>query len=142
MDMTLFSKELFTHEANNIFTFGSNLAGRHGAGAAKFAKEYCGAQYGNGFGLQGKSFAIPTKDEFLRVLPLNAIEQYVRQFLYFALQNPNLTFYVTRIGCGLSGYQDSQIAPMFADSPQNCILPDAWKIKENTSLVAVDNSIK
>lgn len=133
--MTWFNEFLFTQTNTNIFVFGSNLAGRHGAGAAKFAVKYCGAQYGNPFGLQGKSFAIPTKDEMLRTLPLDAIAQHVRQFLHFAVQNPHLTFYVTPIGTGLAGYKDEHIAPLFADAPPNCILPSQWQVQEKPNLV-------
>lgn len=138
MKETLFSKELFITGSNNIFVFGSNLAGRHGKGAAKFAKEFCGAVYGQGFGLQGNSFAIPTKDENLRTLPLEPIHSFVRQFLHFAEQNKDKLFYVTRIGCGLAGYTDIQIAPMFAHTPPNCILPAMWNVEENNSIILLD----
>lgn len=122
-----FSKELFINCNDNVLVFGSNLGGRHSKGAAKFAKIYCGAQYGNGFGLQGKSFAIPTKDEWLKVLPLEIIEQYIRQFLHFAIQHPKFTFYVTEIGCSLTHFEPIQIAPMFINSPSNVILPTRFK---------------
>lgn len=134
-----FQKELFTAGSNNIFCFGSNLVGRHGAGAAKFAVEFCGAQYGNPFGLQGNSFAIPTKDENIRTLPLSLIEQHIRQFLHFTHQNPQLAFYITRIGCGLAGYKDIQLAPLFVDAPPNCILPTKWKMLENNIFILLDN---
>lgn len=109
-----------------IFVFGSNKAGRHGAGAAKFALDNRGAIYGNGFGLQGNSYAIPTKDAHLRTLPLSVIKQYVKEFLIFAENNPQLEFEVTRIGCGLAGYTDEDISPMFKDAPKNCFLPEGW----------------
>ena len=109
-----------------IFVFGSNLAGRHGKGAALYARQHHGATYGQGEGLQGDSYAIPTKDAQLRTLPLDAIAKHVEAFLTFARQF-NATFYVTRIGCGLAGYTDAQIAPMFANAPSNCILPDGWR---------------
>ena len=132
--MQHFRKELFKN-SDNIFVFGSNGAGRHGKGAALFAHRYCGAQYGNGSGLQGNSFAIPTKDEWMRVLPLDAIAQYSRQFLHFAIQNPNLVFYLTPIGTGLSGYQHHQIAPMFVDTPKNIILPSVWRLNKDPLLL-------
>lgn len=135
-----FNESLFTQTSTNIFVFGSNLAGIHGAGAAKFAETYCKAIRGQGFGIQGKSFAIPTKDEWLKVLPLDAIESFVRQFLHFATQNPHLTFYVTPIGTGLAGYQHHQIAPMFKDAPANCVLPTQWQMRENNLLLDVDKS--
>jgi hypothetical protein len=110
-----------------IFVFGSNLAGRHGKGAALDARQRHGAIYGQGVGLQGNSYAIPTKDEQLRTLPLETIQGYVEQFKAFARQHGELTFQVTAIGCGLAGYQPKQIAPMFADAPDNCILPEEFR---------------
>lgn len=110
-----------------IFVFGSNLAGRHGAGAAKYALAL-GAKYRVGVGMSGRTYAIPTKNFNLNTLPLNDILQYVDQFKTFARSNPDEKFYVSRIGCGLAGYADSQIAPMFDDSPSNCILPIDWMV--------------
>ena len=110
-----------------IFVFGSNTAGRHGKGAAKMAREVHGAIYGQGFGRQGNSFAIPTKDSSIRTLPLDAIKLYVDQFVEYAHNHPEHQFYVTRIGCGLAGYKDEDIAPMFQDAPENCQLPEGWR---------------
>ena|SRR5690606_14446525 len=138
--MDWYKKELFQAGSSNVFVFGSNRAGRHGRGAAKFALDYCGAQYGNPFGPQGQSFAIPTKSENFRTLSLDEIEQYVRQFLYFAKQRQDLTFYITEIGCGLAGLQPIQIAPMFSDAPDNCILPDRFKVKPEPLLLKDDNT--
>ena len=109
-----------------IFVFGSNLSGRHGKGAALFARQYHGAIYGQGVGLQGNSYAIPTKDEKLNTLPLHTISKYVMEFLNFAEKNPNLKFIVTPIGCGLAGYVPEQIAPMFRNIPQNVELPEEF----------------
>lgn len=102
-----------------IFVFGSNEAGIHGAGAALYAMENHGAKYGVGWGLQGTSFAIPTKDRRIRTLPLERIQEYVSTFLEFAKVHDELTFVVTRIGCGLAGYTDEQIGPMFKGAPKN-----------------------
>ena len=96
-----------------IFVFGSNLAGRHGKGAALDAVELFGGQYGVGLGIAGKSFAIPTKDAFLRTLDIVAINHYIQVFKTFVEANPHLTFYLTPIGCGLAGYRASDIAPLF-----------------------------
>lgn len=112
----------------NIFVFGSNLAGRHGKGAALTAYREHGAVYGQGFGLQGNSYGIPTKDENLNTLPLHKIQQYVDTFVKFAVLNPELRFNVTRIGCGLAGYEDTDIAPMFHSAPDNCVLPAGWRV--------------
>lgn len=86
-----------------IFVFGSNLAGRHGKGAAKFAVENHGAIYGQGEGLQGNSYALPTKDEDLKPLHLKGIERSIATFLFFARDNPEMSFALTPVGCGLAG---------------------------------------
>lgn len=96
-----------------IFVFGSNLAGRHGKGAAHAALMDHGAVYGQGVGLQGNSYGIPTKDENLKTLPLHRIAEYVYEFLVFVEQHPDWLFELTPIGCGLAGYSPEQIAPMF-----------------------------
>lgn len=110
-----------------IFVFGSNLAGVHGAGAAVYAHKFKGAQWGKGNGLYGESYAIPTKDKDIQTLPLSRIKQYVDHFIYHALSWPELEFQVTRIGCGLAGLKDEDIAPMFKDAPNNCLFDEAWK---------------
>lgn len=110
-----------------IFVFGSNLAGRHGAGAALAARKEHGAIYGQGRGLQGNSYAIPTKDRDLNTLPLNEIKFYVHTFLLFADENRDMIFRLTPIGCGLAGYRHSDIAPMFAERTENVILPEEFK---------------
>jgi hypothetical protein len=107
--------------------FGSNLAGRHGAGSAKEARLKWGAEYGVGEGRTGNAYAIPTKDEQLRTLPLWDIEVYVAEFLRYAHVHPEMTFNVVKIGCGLAGYQEHQIAPMFRHAPDNVNLPEGWK---------------
>lgn len=110
-----------------IFVFGSNLAGRHGAGAALFARQNHGAIYGKGQGRQGNSYAIPTKDKNIKTLPLSRIKEYVEVFLEYAKEHQDEQFEITRIGCGLAGYVDHQIAPMFKDATNNCYLPNGWK---------------
>ena len=107
---------------NEIFVFGSNRAGRHGAGAAKIARKW-GAEYGNPRGLQGHTYAIPTKDEKIKTLSLPEIKKEVDLFLIDAVQNYYLTFLVTKIGCGLAGYTPDEIAPFFAGASQNVVLP-------------------
>jgi hypothetical protein len=111
----------------NIFVFGSNVAGRHGMGAAKTAVESHGARYGQGVGLHGNSYAIPTKDRELMTLPVEAIEGYVKAFIEFAVKYPELTFNVTAIGCGLAGYTAEDIAPLFSKVPKNCVMPERFK---------------
>lgn len=115
-----------TTEKTRIFVFGSNTAGRHGLGAALYARQHHGAVLGQGAGLQGTSYAIPTKDGNLRTLPLEMVGRYVRAFIDFARLHPELEFEVTRVGCGLAGYKDKDVGPLFVGAPENCILPDGW----------------
>lgn len=110
-----------------VFVFGSNLAGRHGAGAALWARKHRGAAYGVGFGMTGNSFAIPTKDRGIRTLPLHDIARYVDRFIRFAQERGDLTFQLTPIGCGLAGYTPAQVAPMFRNAPPNVMLPDEFR---------------
>lgn len=108
-----------------VFVFGSNEAGDHSGGAARLALEKFGAVNGQGKGLQGRSYAIPTDGVTLR-----DIDRYVREFIQFADRHPEITFLVTRIGCGSAGYTDEQIAPLFAYaySLPNVFLPATfWK---------------
>ena len=113
--------------AKSILVFGSNEAGIHGAGAALFAYNKRGARYGFGYGHSGDSFAIPTKNEDIRTLPLDMINAYVCGFLAYATGKRKLKFMVTRIGCGLAGYSDKDIAPMFVGAPLNCIFDEKWR---------------
>ncbi len=103
-----------------IFVFGSNLAGAHGGGAAHIACQRFGAIWGQGVGLQGLSYAIPTMQG-----GVETIKPYVDQFIEFATSHPELTFLVTRIGCGIAGFRDEEIAPLFAAAldVENVILP-------------------
>ena len=123
-------------EATNItelpeghyFVFGSNDAGRHGKGAALCAKKYFGAVYGQGHGEQGNSYAIATKDTSLRSLSIDHIRENVRVFLQHATNHPHKQFAVSRVGCGLAGYSDEEIAPLFKGHPQNVyFLEERWK---------------
>ena len=120
LDVTQYSK--------SIFVFGANETRRHGRGSALEAARKYGAVYGQGYGLQGDSFGIPTKDKNLKILPLSKISQYVNMFLDFANQNPSYKFNVVKVGCGLAGYKDSDIAPMFRNKPNNVYLDKEWQI--------------
>ncbi len=114
----------------NIFVFGSNTQGRHGKGAALYAKLNHGAIYGQAEGLQGESYAIITK-ELRKGYPgisLLRIHRGVIQFLTFARLYPESRFQVSPIGCGLAGYQCYQIAPFFAGAPANVILPHEFRV--------------
>lgn len=109
-----------------VFVFGSNLAGIHGAGAARLAEQKYGAGRGVGIGLAGDSYAIPTKDYEICTLPLESIYGDVGRFIVFSKMYLN-DFFVTRVGCGLAGYKDSDIAPMFKGCRDNVIFPEEWK---------------
>lgn len=111
----------------DVFVFGSNLAGRHGAGSAKEALKKWGAVLGAGHGRQGNSYAIPTKDENLKVLSLTAISFFVKEFLEYAYNHFEDEFFVVEIGCGLAGYTPEQIAPMFKGHEANVYLPQKFK---------------
>ena len=105
---------------NEVFVFGSNLAGAHGGGAALLAYRKFGAIWGQGVGLQGQSYGIPTMQG-----GVETIKPYVDEFIRFARQHPELKFLVTKIGCGIAGFRDEEIAPLFQDAldVQNVILP-------------------
>ena len=110
-------------KADEIFCFGSNLRGAHGGGAAWVAYRQFGAVMGQGVGLQGQSYAIPTMQG-----GVETIAPYVTAFIAFAKAHPELFFYVTRIGCGIAGFQDDEIAPLFADAlgVDNICLPASF----------------
>lgn len=119
--------ENITHlEPNEIFVFGSNTAGRHGKGAAHIAQRKFGARNGDGMGRTGQCYAIATKDRNLRVLALWQISVQVERFKRYAIAHPELTFLVTRVGCGLAHYNAKDIAPFFKGSPENVRLPSDW----------------
>lgn len=114
---------------NEIFVFGSNEGGKHGAGAAKLAAEKFGAIHGQGFGPMGKSFGIPTKAwSISNVLPPAVIECYAARFCEYAAEHKDKQFLVTQIGCGLAGYKPEEIAPFFAlaDDIHNISLPQCF----------------
>lgn len=116
--------EFITHlKENEIFVFGSNLQGMHGGGAARMAYERFGAIMGQGVGLQGQCYAIPTMHG-----GVEAIRPYVDEFITFAQQHTELTFLVTRVGCGIAGFRDEEIAPLFTDAHllPNVALPQGW----------------
>lgn len=113
--------------SHRIFVFGSNMGGRHGKGVALHASVHYGAQSGVGIGHMAQCFAIPTKDQMLRTLSLSQIEHFIGTFKAYAKNHPNLQFNVTKIGCGLAGYKDEQIAPLFRRSPDNCWFDPTWE---------------
>lgn len=121
---TRFTPDFITElKDNEIFVFGSNLEGMHGGGAARLAYEKFGAIWGQGIGLQGQSYGIPTMHG-----GVDAIKPYVDEFIEFAKSHPELTFLVTRIGCGIAGFRDEEIAPLFKEciEMENVCLPKSF----------------
>ena len=106
-----------------IFVFGSNLEGSHGGGAALLAWRKFGTIWGQGVGLQGQSYGIPTMQG-----GVDTIRPYVDEFIAFAKQHPELTFLVTRIGCGIAGFTNEEISPLFKEAHgiENIVLPPGW----------------
>ena len=124
MEQQRVTPERITHlEKNEVFVFGSNLAGAHGGGAAYVAYKKFGAIWGQGVGLQGQSYGIPTMQG-----GVETIKPYVDEFIDFARQHPELTFLVTRIGCGIAGFNNEEISPLFekAHEVENIVLPLGW----------------
>lgn len=110
-----------------VFVFGSNLAGRHGKGAALVARLHFGATLGVGSGRVGQSYAIATKDRQLRIRSLDAIHAEIADFKRYAAQCPLERFFVTRVGCVLAGYSDAEIAPLFRCASMNCSFAVEWQ---------------
>lgn len=113
---------------NEIFVFGSNLAGKHGAGAALKAAQDFGAKYNIGFGLMGQSYALPTCDKYIRPLSIVEIANWIEFFLRDAAGHRDKKFLVTAVGCGLGGYKAEQIGPLFKDAIfiNNVYLPEVF----------------
>ncbi len=106
-------------KSNEVFVFGSNEAGRHGKGAAYLAHKQFGAECGKGYGQQGQSFAIPTKDKNLNTLPLKKIQNYLEKFVAEAATKPELIYLLTPIGTGLAGYSIDEIESILPELPEN-----------------------
>ncbi|MDR1552061.1 MAG: hypothetical protein LBS69_01180 [Prevotellaceae bacterium] len=117
------SNRISTLAKDEIFVFGSNLAGFHGGGAARFAFDKFGAVWGQGVGLHGQTYAIPTMQG-----GIETIKPYVDEFLVFARSHPELKFLVTEIGCGIAGFTPAEIAPLFREAIhiENVYLPESF----------------
>lgn len=113
---------------NEIFVFGSNRSGFHGAGAARTAYMKFGAEYGVGEGLTGKSYALPTKGYNVTDMTLDEIKPHVEIFLNFAKSNPDKIFLVTQVGCGLAGHHPKDIGPMFKNRSENVVIPKEFDV--------------
>jgi hypothetical protein len=110
----------------SVFVFGSNLRGLHGGGAAKAAFESYGAVWGTSFGRQGDSYAIPTKSGKFETLPVEDIRAHVGIFVMYSQLHKETEFFLTRVGCGLAGLTDEQMAPMFKGIGDNVDIPEEW----------------
>lgn len=111
----------------HIFVFGSNTAGKHLGGAARHAHDKYGAVMGVGEGPTGDCYAVPTLNGDFTQRTLDEIRESVDAFLLHAARWRELQFYVTRIGCGIAGFTDEQIAPLFVDAPDNCTFDPLWQ---------------
>ena len=111
-------------KTDEVFVFGSNLEGMHGGGAAYTAFKKFGAAMGCGVGHRGQSYAIPTMHG-----RVEDIRPYVDEFIRYAAEHPELFFYVTRVGCGIAGFKDREISPLFAEARElkNVCLPKGWR---------------
>lgn len=112
---------------DQVFVFGSNLAGKHHGNAAKTAQQYFGALEGVGRGWSGQSFAIATLNEHLQPMPLSQIEHYIDDFKIYTKNHPQQTYFITAVGCGGAGYSAKDIAPLFSGISDNVILPLSFK---------------
>ena len=124
IERPVFTPEMITElHKDEVFVFGSNLEGMHGGGAAYIAFKKFGAVMGCGVGHRGHSYAIPTMQG-----GVETIQPYVDEFIEYARQHPDIFFYVTRIGCGIAGFKDKEIAPLFsaARGIENICLPKSF----------------
>jgi hypothetical protein len=114
-------------EDNQIFVFGSNLNGAHGRGAAKMARDLFGAKIGIGEGLTGKTYAFPTLDKEMKQASHESLIKSKEKLYNFAEENPELKFFVTKVGCGLAGFTEEYMKSIFIGAkPENIILPIGW----------------
>jgi hypothetical protein len=112
------------HQTDTYFVFGSNRLGVHGAGAARVARMQWGAKMGVGEGLTGRAYALPTKSDPRRTLAPDEVAVHVQRFLSVARDNPHAVFLLTKVGCGLAGFDERDIARLFADAPPNVVSID------------------
>ena len=131
MNMEYTPENITSLDEDEVFVFGSNLAGMHAGGAARVAYERFGAVMGQGVGMQGQSYAIPTMQG-----GVETIKPYVEDFIRLAREWDQTTFYVTRIGCGIAGFRDDEIAPLFAEAV------DLYNVRLPRSFVDIINSRK
>jgi len=119
---------VITHlKPNEIFVFGSNQLGAHAGGAARLAKEEFGAREGVGEGLTGQSYAFPTLTANFEKVSRASLEASRDRLFAAALQHPDKTFLLTKVGCGIAGFTEDEIRPLFTSAPANVVLPEDWQ---------------
>lgn len=116
-------------DPDEIFVFGSNLAGRHGAGAALQARKQFGAKLGCGTGLTGQCYAFPTLDKNLSQLSIDRLKKERDDLYRCCYDRPEKRFLLTKVGCGIAGYPEETMRALFANPPENLILPEDWRTK-------------
>ena len=116
---------IYDLEPNEYIVIGTNIHGNHSGGAARYAAEHFGLEPGVGVGMSGQCYALPTMEGW------DNLGDAVAHFIQHAENTPEHTYYLTRVGCGIAGYKDSEIAPLFADVPSNVIRPEGWGILTN-----------
>jgi hypothetical protein len=114
-------------QPNEILVFGSNLRGAHAGGAARLAKDKFGAQEGVGEGLTGQCYAFPTLTANFSKVSRAALEASRDRFFAAARQHPEKTFLLTKVGCGIAGFTEDEIRPLFENAPANVVLPEDWR---------------
>jgi hypothetical protein len=119
--MSSFTPDNITHLAiDEYIVVGTNYEGRHAGGAALYAKKHFGLIEGCGEGLSGQTYALPT------MAGLEHLRSAALDFIDFSKFNPDKTFYLTRVGCGIAGHSDEEVAPLFNGTPDNVIKPKGW----------------
>ncbi len=126
-DTTTLSGHVHQLGDHRIFVFGSNIAGIHGGGAAWYASKKLGAVMGVGEGLTGQTYALPTCYNPGEPVTYSELMVYVQNFLDFATSRPDLHFFVSAVGCGIAGFTEAEVGPLFKDAPSNCDLPPGWR---------------
>jgi hypothetical protein len=122
-------QHIHTEDDERIFVFGSNIYGIHGAGAAAYAREKLGAEWGVGEGLTGRAYALPTCYAPGEPLTYQELAVHINNFLKFAQENPGTRFFVSKVGCGIAGFPEEIVAMIFRElgTPDNCDLPPDWR---------------
>lgn len=111
---------IYELQKDEYIVVGTNRSGHHGAGAAKYAMDYFGLEWGCGSGISGNTYALSTMEGW------ESLTESVIEFIKFAISNPDKLFYLTSIGTGIAGYEKNDMIPLFSDIPSNVIRPIDW----------------